>query len=274
MSEAIEIPVPTIRSWERRYGFPTPSRTAGRHRRYSPAEIAQLRAVRDRITRGERTRAAIRAVREQGGLPPVGGALDAFAASADAIDPEGMARVLRDGEASRGPERAIAEIALPGMRAIGLRWRVGEIDVATEHAATDVVRRWLASLAVAVAPPEGSPILLACAPGERHTLGLEALAVLRARRGLATRFLGANTPVSSLVAATRTTRARAAVITAHRRVIRRSAVAALTALDRAGVRTMYAGNAFTTTTARSGVPGVYLGDDLLAATSIVESTVR
>jgi hypothetical protein len=37
---------------------------------------------------------------------------------------------------------------------------------------------------------------------------------------------------------------------------------------------MYAGNAFTTTASRSGVPGVYLGDDLLVAMSIVETTVR
>ena len=33
VSALLGIPVPTIRSWERRYGFPTPSRTRGRHRR-------------------------------------------------------------------------------------------------------------------------------------------------------------------------------------------------------------------------------------------------
>ena len=44
VSEALDIPIPTIRSWERRYGFPDPSRTSGRHRRYSLAEISQLRA--------------------------------------------------------------------------------------------------------------------------------------------------------------------------------------------------------------------------------------
>ncbi|HEX6131851.1 MAG TPA: MerR family DNA-binding transcriptional regulator, partial [Actinomycetota bacterium] len=38
VSELLDIPIPTIRSWERRYGFPTPARTGGRHRRYGPAE--------------------------------------------------------------------------------------------------------------------------------------------------------------------------------------------------------------------------------------------
>src|SRR5690349_2007171 len=86
-STSLGIPVPTIRSWERRYGFPAPPRTDGRHRRYSPVEIAQLRAVRDLIMRGERARVAIEAVRAAGvPLPPAGGPLDAFATAVDAFD--------------------------------------------------------------------------------------------------------------------------------------------------------------------------------------------
>jgi DNA-binding transcriptional MerR regulator len=276
VSTTLGIPIPTIRSWERRYGFPTPERTDGRHRRYTPAEIAQLRAVRDRITRGDRVHAAIRMVLEHGeGLVPTGGALDAFAEAASEIDPSAVQRVLRDAETALGPERTITEIALPGMRMIGLRWRAGEIDVATEHAATGAVRGWLASLAIAAPAPARGPILLACAPGEHHTLGLEAFGVLLARRGIATRLLGANTPESALASAVRTTRARAIVLTAHRNVVRRAAIAAINAIDRlSGVRVQYAGNAFTSTTARTGVPGVYLGDDLLVAASIAETTIR
>ena len=276
VSEALGIPIPTIRSWERRYGFPSPPRTGGRHRRSTPTEIAQLRAVRDRVTRGERANVAIGAVREEGAvLPPEGSALDAFAAAADAIDPIGVQQMLTDAEASLGPERAIAELALPGMRAIGLRWRAGEGDIAAEHLATETVRGWLASLARTALPAAGPPILLACAPGEHHTLGLEAFGVLLARRGFATRLLGADTPESSLLAAARTTRAGGVVLTAHRTIVRRSAVAALAALERlAGVHALYAGNAFTTTASRASVPGVYLGDDLLKATSIAEAALR
>jgi DNA-binding transcriptional MerR regulator len=49
VSELLDIPIPTIRSWERRYGFPTPVRTQGKHRRYSVAEADQLRLLRDVI---------------------------------------------------------------------------------------------------------------------------------------------------------------------------------------------------------------------------------
>jgi hypothetical protein len=35
----------------------------------------------------------------------------------------------------------------------------------------------------------------------------------------------------------------------------------------------YAGNAFSSAAARAGVPGVHLGDDLLAAADVVERTL-
>ena len=67
VSSLLSIPVPTIRSWERRYGFPVPARTDGRHRRYSTDEIDQLRDLRDEITRGRAARDAVEVVR---GLAP------------------------------------------------------------------------------------------------------------------------------------------------------------------------------------------------------------
>src|SRR5829696_332381 len=52
VSRMLGIPIPTIRTWERRYGVPTPARTAGGHRRYSHADALELRAMRDEIGRG------------------------------------------------------------------------------------------------------------------------------------------------------------------------------------------------------------------------------
>lgn len=40
LAERLNVAVPTLRSWERRYGFPVPHRTVGGHRRYSAAELA------------------------------------------------------------------------------------------------------------------------------------------------------------------------------------------------------------------------------------------
>jgi methanogenic corrinoid protein MtbC1 len=271
VSDALGIPVPTIRSWERRYGFPAPARTGGSHRRYSPGEVAALAEVRDRIARGERARAAIEAVRRGGRRSDAGTQL--FAATADAMDQAGLEGLLRDAESRMGPERTIVDLALPGMRAIGVRWHAGTLDIASEHAATTAVRGWFAQLAGSVATPPGPPVVLACAPGERHTLGLDALAVLLGRRGVATLHLGADTPAASVLTAVRTAHARAAVVTAHRAVVRRAAIGVLADLDRQGVRAYYAGNAFATARSRAGAPGTYLGDDLLEAATTLSATV-
>jgi methanogenic corrinoid protein MtbC1 len=185
------------------------------------------------------------------------------------MDEPALREVLRTADARLGPDRAIVQVALPGMRAVGTRWRAGEIDVAAEHAATAGVRDWLAGLATDVPLPPGPPVVLACAASEQHTLGLEALAALLRLRAIPALMLGANTPTLSLVRAVRTSRARAAVVTAHRAVVRRSAIDALEALDRLHVSACYAGNAFATPRSRAGVPGTYLGEDLLTAVTLV-----
>jgi methanogenic corrinoid protein MtbC1 len=273
-SKSLGIPVPTIRSWERRYGFPAPTRTDGRHRRYSSVEIAQLRAVRDLITRGERARTAIETVRAAGlPLPPAGGPLDAFATAVEAFDATRLRAVLDQATLRIGAERAITDVAMPGMRSIGLRWGAGRLDTAAEHLATEVVRTWLGSIE-RPPPPAGRPVLLACPAGERHTLGIEAFAVLLARRQVPARSLGADTPETSIVAAVRRTGARGVVITAHRNVVRRSAVSVLAAVEHeVPSRSFYAGDAFARPRARIGVAGTYLGEDLLEAASLIQRTL-
>src|SRR5918995_7070757 len=63
VSKLLGVPVPTIRSWERRYDFPAPPRTDGLHRRYGDVELEQLRALRDLVTKGHSTRDAVALVR-------------------------------------------------------------------------------------------------------------------------------------------------------------------------------------------------------------------
>jgi methanogenic corrinoid protein MtbC1 len=235
----------------------------------------QLRAVRDRIVRGDRAGAAIAAVRELhlDAPSPLGDAVDTFVAAANAIDIPAIDGLLREHEAAIGI-RAVTELALPAMRAIGSRWRAGELDVAAEHAATSAVRRWFSHLQQGAPPATRPLVVLACAPGEHHTLGLEAFASLLAFRGFATRPLGADTPDAAVLSATHTTGARAVVVAAHRATARRAAVRTLEAVEALrDVRVLYAGNAFATARARDGVPGRYLGDDLVEATAIVEAAI-
>lgn len=58
VSRVLGVPMPTLRSWERRYDMPASAREPGKHRRYTPAELHSLRLMRDQIARGKPAHAA------------------------------------------------------------------------------------------------------------------------------------------------------------------------------------------------------------------------
>ncbi|MEV8379075.1 MerR family transcriptional regulator [Kribbella sp. NPDC056861] len=59
------IAAPTLRSWERRYGLSPSARSAGGHRRYSPEDLARLRAMLRLVDQGVPTAEAAASVRDR-----------------------------------------------------------------------------------------------------------------------------------------------------------------------------------------------------------------
>ena len=57
----------TLRAWERRFGYPKPQRTAGKHRLYTHGEVA---ALRDALQEGLSISSAISRARESLGCGP------------------------------------------------------------------------------------------------------------------------------------------------------------------------------------------------------------
>jgi DNA-binding transcriptional MerR regulator len=243
VSELLDVPIPTIRSWERRYGFPSPARTQGKHRRYSVAEADQLRMLRDEIARGHATREAVEVVRKSTtSAGPRHELLERFLRFAMKLDPAGLRETLSDAVDALGPEHAIRDVARQSV--------------------------------MAPAPFRPYPLVLACGPKDLHTIGLEAFGVILARRGWSLRTLGSLTPVDSLVAAVRAAEARGAVITSQRSVARRAAVDAIAAVEALpGVQAFYAGMAFAPAAGRKDVPGTWLGDDIVAAATVIEQAL-
>jgi MerR family transcriptional regulator, light-induced transcriptional regulator len=277
VSELLGLPIPTIRSWERRYGFPSPSRTEGSHRRYSLGEIEQLRALRDLITSGHATREAVELVRRSS-RPAGATAADASSAVVDAarrLDPAGVRSALEGASDALGVDETIRTVLLPAMHEIGAAWATGECDVGREHLATDAVRAWLGRQAFLAPPPfRPRPVVLACGPDEQHSIGLEAFATILARRGWPSRMLGARSPTDAVVDAVRSSDAVGAVVTAQRAVGRRSALASVAAVRAlAGRKAFFAGAAFDAPVARRRVSGVYLGPDVVEAAAILEDAI-
>jgi hypothetical protein len=275
VSSLLGIPIPTIRSWERRYGFPAPARTNGRHRRYSMEEVDLLRGLRDEITHGHPAREAVGLVRRGSSVRERDEHLEHFLTSAMRLDPLGLRRALDTATDTLGVEAAIRDVALPAMREMGSRWKAGTCDVANEHLATEAIRVWLARLTVMAPPPfRPGPIVLACGPKDLHSVGLEAFGVLLGRRGWPVRVLGPLTPTDALLTAVRAAAAWAAVVASQRNVTRRAATEAIAAVATLPtVEAFYAGGAFASPSSRRGVPGTYLGDDVVDAVQILEGAL-
>lgn len=274
VSILLGVPVPTIRSWERRYGFPRPGRTHGAHRRYSYRDIDQLRAVRDEIASGASASEAVAVVRDRIAGDGEGDAVRAIVEAGLNFDTATIRARLEGAVLERGLDGAIENVALPVLREIGTRWQAGSCDVSQEHVSSQEIRAWLTSRLGAGSPVHDAPVVvLTCGPQDLHTIGLEAFYVMLTRRGLSCRLLGAQTPVPSLITALSSTKATGVVLTSHLSINRRAAVAALRAATELGTWVFYAGNAFGSAKGRTGVPGRYLGRNLAKAADIVHRSV-
>ena len=196
----------TLRVWQRRYGLGASRSSPGGHRRYSPQDVARLRAVQRLVGRGLPTAEAARVV-----LRPVEHGLDlpaeahpvAHLLAAAALDLDGPScrSQLRDHSESHSVERTWEDVLRPVLGAVGDRWAEIPHGVAVEHVLSHVAAAVLG--AATPAPPGPAPVLLACVPVEEHDLPLVALAAALGRRGVATTLLGAATPTDALAGAVR-----------------------------------------------------------------------
>ncbi|MER7910715.1 MerR family transcriptional regulator [Streptomyces sp. NPDC096068] len=129
-----------------------------------------------------------------------------LARAAVRLDSPALDALLREAVADHGLVTAWEEVMAPTLHAVGRKWESsGDRYVEVEH-----LLSWHVSTALRqVVPAEhGSvasvpPVLLACVPGEQHTLPLEALAAGLSERGLPTRMFGAAVPAEALDAAVR-----------------------------------------------------------------------
>ncbi len=100
----------------------------------------------------------------------------------------------------RGLHGFATDVALPLAGAIGDLWARGELSVAAEHLATEVVVHALKS---GLRLPRGAGPLLVCGclPGERHEWGFLCTLAGIQERGWSIHYLGADLPVDQIAAA-------------------------------------------------------------------------
>jgi DNA-binding transcriptional MerR regulator/methylmalonyl-CoA mutase cobalamin-binding subunit len=192
----------TLRAWERRYRLLQPQRSAGGYRLYSPADARRIRAMQAHMERGlAAAQAAALAVGESGRdiVAPAepGALLEALIDAAMQFDATRLDALL-DAAFARGAIAGIRDVILPVLADIGVRWERGELTVGHEHFASHLIERRLLGMAKGWESGSGPLALLACAPGERHTLGLVCFGLALADRGWRIAYLGADTPVDQV----------------------------------------------------------------------------
>lgn len=272
VSTLLDLPAPTIRSWERRYGVPAADRSSGGHRRYTPVQLERLLRMRDLIAQGWRPVQAAGLVKA-GFAASAGPLVDAFLHGARDLAPDSIARSLDVANETLGLQRTVDDVLVPAMREIGERWRTGRIDVAHEHLATNTVSAWLSTLAPPGPLRPEPPVILSCGPHDHHTLGLEAFGALLRQRHWDCRMIGARTPTESLGLVVEETNAVAVVLVCHITAGRPAAIEALHSTPLRRPHLFYAGAGFTSPRVRRGLPGHYLGTNFAHAADLVTDII-
>lgn len=309
VSRMTGIPVATLRVWERRYDFPASSRTEGGHRLYSEREILRLRWVKARIDEGMQTGRAIRALQhheqESDILPdsPLSAAARPVqaatrrpttrpaAATMEAItqqltrallnhDLEQANQIIGDALAVHSLEALLMEVLPESLVTVGQAWHDGEVNVATEHLATNFIRnRLLMWMNTGPVTHDVPPIVLACAPDEWHEITLLIFGVLLRRQRWPVAYLGQALPLPDLAAFIRETGPDAVVLVATTEEGARKLAdwpKALPEVARSGTPVMcFAGGAFTDQPElQANVQGLYLGNTIQAGLETLDSILR
>ena len=192
-----------LRAWERRYGLFTPERTAGGYRLYSEDDVQRVRRMRELLGTGL---SAAEAARQAGSEPPA--LAEVAPAAAAAAELHRALEQLDDAAAHAAFDRLLADystravlggVVLPLLHELGAGWERGEISVAQEHFASNLLRGRLLGLARGWDRGSGRRAVLACPPGERHDLGLVIFGLSLRELGWRITFLGADTPPDTIV---------------------------------------------------------------------------
>ncbi len=289
------INVHTLRAWERRYGVPRPSRTAGTHRLYDAGDIAIIRRVQELtlsgLTPGRACAYVIAEASENQAVveiepqpvPDRGCELcGALVRSFIELNEDTAGRILVELTQLLGPEGALVDVLLPSLAEIGTAWEEGRASIAAEHFASAVVRSWLVSNFDGAAKGDGRLVaLVGAAPGEQHEIPPLALTMLLRRRGWHVLFLGAGMPFEDLSDAIVRKRPQLVCLSANTTASVPGLVDVLLQLrclpEAGSVILTYGGSPFTASAhLRDPLEGIatYLGDDLRTAADVAGSLLE
>src|ERR671919_1906276 len=204
-AEMLGVSPSTLRSWERRLGYPLPRRTPGNHRLYGLDEVETLRQA---LRETGNISSAVEVARRRGRGPASPARL---LAAFDLFDEAAADRELEESLVVRSVERTVTEALLPALE-MAARRPNGEVEL--EHAC-----RWATGwlhgarrLAPAATRPEGVLLLDSGSPLGVEAVYVQALELFLRRAGLRVLLLSAELADRRLQSALRAVQPVAVVI--------------------------------------------------------------
>lgn len=210
----------TLRVWERRYGFPAPSRDANDERTYPIAQVEKLRVIKRLMDQGHRPGRIVaqsmdalqhlsRGEASLQSSQPTGVAAErqdlmAYIALLQAQEHEAIRLELLKTLSHVGLQSFVTDVVAPLTSLVGDTWARGDLAVHEEHLYTESVSGLMRQAIGAIAKPAqgGAPtVLLTTFPQEAHGLGLLMVQSLLTLQGCRCVSLGTQTPLRDIAQA-------------------------------------------------------------------------
>jgi MerR family transcriptional regulator, light-induced transcriptional regulator len=168
------------------------------------------------------------------------------------------------------------DVLLRGLAEIGEGWYRGEVAVQQEHFASALVARRLQTLiAASPAPTRAERVVLACPPGEQHTVSLLVINLFLRRQGWEVIDLGANVPLDRLESMVTSLRPQLLISSAQQLPTAQTMQALALTLARLRIPVAFGGSIFNRLPAlRYHIAGHFLGEGLSELTSAVQAILH
>lgn len=291
----------TLRAWERRYGLPTPQRTAGGHRLYSERDIETIKWLLAKQAEGLSISRAVDMWNEQSasGSDPLVGAASTASASPLAVptsapdstivtlraewikactnfDEVTAEQVLNQAFSLFPIEAVCTDLIQKGMSEIGSLWYENKLSVQQEHFASGLaMRRLNALLSAAPAPTRKETILVGCPADEWHTFTPLLISLLLRRRGYKVIYLGANVPADRFVETAKDTKTDLVLLVAQQLTSAATLLGTAHALVNKDIPVAFGGRIFNLRPSLPDyIPGHFLGNNIGSAIGEIEKDLK
>ena len=214
----------TLRVWEKRYGFPAPTRDSAGDRLYSAAQVQRLKQIRRLLDGGLRPGKVVGLDDAQLGQllesqepaaatflsrtnkqdPIYSNLLEELLHAIGTHDPRALRHGLSHAQLRMGLGGFVTDLVAPLTTAVGDAWAQGRFEIYEEHLYTEVLTSVLRHAIASLAPqpvPLGPKVLLTTLPQEQHSLGLLMVEALLALEGCTCVSLGTQTPLTDIAQA-------------------------------------------------------------------------